>query len=1076
MKKLFINTLLISLLLFVSLGHAETPMDLLTKYGVPSVGSGQYEPVGRLFFVDSGSDYRADSADHGTWDKPFATLDYAVGRCTDNNGDVIVLSPGHINATMDAVDEIDVDVAGVRIIGLGEGNDRATFTYTGTAGEFVIGAANVTVENLRFVAGVSNVTMAISVEALGDNFTLRNCEVPEPSDAAFEFADIIDLAAGADNVTIDGMIVRQLGVTPGDLDHFLEAGTGVNNRLTIINSVIEGEFLVSAIWSDTADTEVLIDNCVITNATNGEHAIEFTSTARGAVDNTLLRTNAAATSIDPGSLTIGANVTWDDDTTPDTVAAPPVAGGGVAVALTDIDLDHLINTAAGTDVYPVPLTTDSILAMVMAKGAAATANTYNNTTDSLEAIADRDADILADTVTISGGTLPAVPTAGSLSTFISGGSVGLGQPLPASTSLTDIVGNFTGPYNGAAQDDNIKASLDLAHTDLDAIIAAVSPGPYYTSTATAGAVTGWTDTAFIGLFEDDYFNTGWTAVCIFADVGAPEEEWRDISDYDDGTGVFTVAVNWTVAPAATDVIVIYRDEALYTAKAALPAIPTANSLAAFIASGGTALGTELGDSASIVDALGTDGVTPIDTAVSVLGAIGVNDANNVMDTTAVLPNADGSAFERLEYLAQMSEQALAAMQAAGRTVGNVFYVDDAGGGGDGSTWALAEVTLQAAIDDCAANTGDIVFVAPGHSEDIGAVTIAVDAAGISIIGLGTGTDTSTLVFNDAASVIAVSVANCTIKNLLLSSTTIDTTVSITLAAGADNTVLDGLRWIADAGGGFGFVDLVTFATGANDVTVKNCDVYLIAADADTWLNLTTGIDIGLIVKDNHVWGDFAEAAIYGDQVHTRMQIFGNTINNLESGDHAIWLSAAATGIIHDNVIMGDTPWALLDPGSCVVYDNRLVKSDTADSNSNGLLDINDGGWFYTTGSHTASGAAGFDGVFTVLGRVEVKAYAEVTTTYTAHGDTISFGPQDSPALIIAATAGNAPLTEHDIWLNATSARAAVMQAQPSFIVNGIGGGVNDLGITESGNNLAAGVVQLHVYWRPLEEGAYVDPI
>lgn len=35
----------------------------------------------------------------------------------------------------------------------------------------------------------------------------------------------------------------------------------------------------------------------------------------------------------------------------------------------------------------------------------------------------------------------------------------------------DVIGAFTGPKAGAAQDDNIKGSLDLAHTDLDAILA-----------------------------------------------------------------------------------------------------------------------------------------------------------------------------------------------------------------------------------------------------------------------------------------------------------------------------------------------------------------------------------------------------------------------------------------------------------------------------------------------------------------------------------------------------------------------------------------------------------------------------
>jgi hypothetical protein len=61
-----------------------------------------------------------------------------------------------------------------------------------------------------------------------------------------------------------------------------------------------------------------------------------------------------------------------------------------------------------------------------------------------------------------------------LAKFIGTGGTALGQPLPASTSLIDLLGNFTGPYNGSAQDDNVKASLDLAHTDLDSIIADIA--------------------------------------------------------------------------------------------------------------------------------------------------------------------------------------------------------------------------------------------------------------------------------------------------------------------------------------------------------------------------------------------------------------------------------------------------------------------------------------------------------------------------------------------------------------------------------------------------------------------------
>lgn len=64
------------------------------------------------------------------------------------------------------------------------------------------------------------------------------------------------------------------------------------------------------------------------------------------------------------------------------------------------------------------------------------------------------------------------------------GDFAAGRVLPSNTSLVDIIGNYTGPYNGAAADDNIKAALDLIATQL-----------------TVGEVTGDAD---IDISEYDY--------------------------------------------------------------------------------------------------------------------------------------------------------------------------------------------------------------------------------------------------------------------------------------------------------------------------------------------------------------------------------------------------------------------------------------------------------------------------------------------------------------------------------------------------------------------------------------------
>ena len=91
--------------------------------------------------------------------------------------------------------------------------------------------------------------------------------------------------------------------------------------------------------------------------------------------------------------------------------------------------------------------------------------------DNIKAAIDIEA---AKTLKIDGVTISTTPVAASLATFIASGGTTLGQQLPVSTSLVDLLGDFTGPHDGAAQDDNVKASMDLAHTDLDGIIQQVA--------------------------------------------------------------------------------------------------------------------------------------------------------------------------------------------------------------------------------------------------------------------------------------------------------------------------------------------------------------------------------------------------------------------------------------------------------------------------------------------------------------------------------------------------------------------------------------------------------------------------
>ena len=91
---------------------------------------------GTVFWVDS---VNGSNGNSGTFDRPFSTIDYAVGRCTASRGDIICAKAGHVE-TVTAAAGVAMDVAGVAtvtdpITGL---SVRARMFYDGnTATNFV---------------------------------------------------------------------------------------------------------------------------------------------------------------------------------------------------------------------------------------------------------------------------------------------------------------------------------------------------------------------------------------------------------------------------------------------------------------------------------------------------------------------------------------------------------------------------------------------------------------------------------------------------------------------------------------------------------------------------------------------------------------------------------------------------------------------------------------------------------------------------------------------------------------------------------------------------------------------------
>lgn len=250
----------------------------VASFGVP-VLPGIPPTTGSVFFVHSGTGSNGNSG--ADPDHPFATIDYAVGRCTANKGDLIVVMPGHAE-TVSAAGGLDLDVAGITVFGVGAGSLQPTVTLTtADTADVDVDAANITVENIHFVAGFADIAAAIDVNA--DDFTLRNCRFTESAVNLNAKIWVQDAAAGgSDRITIEGCscIDRDAANT-----HFVNfAGTGDGH--VVRGNTLLGDWGTGAIAGAGVITNCLVaDNYISNAATDADSGINLAATATGLIVN-----------------------------------------------------------------------------------------------------------------------------------------------------------------------------------------------------------------------------------------------------------------------------------------------------------------------------------------------------------------------------------------------------------------------------------------------------------------------------------------------------------------------------------------------------------------------------------------------------------------------------------------------------------------------------------------------------------------------------------------------------------------------------------------------------------------------
>ncbi len=139
---------------------------------------------GKVFWVSNNNTnldpgHRAGSdSGPGTFNRPFATINFAVTQCRAGKGDMIFVKPGHAE-TITATN-LALNKANMAIIGLGAGLTRPTLTFSLATSTVQVTANCVSIQNILHLGGAATTFVAtaynIANAQVATDFTIDNCE------------------------------------------------------------------------------------------------------------------------------------------------------------------------------------------------------------------------------------------------------------------------------------------------------------------------------------------------------------------------------------------------------------------------------------------------------------------------------------------------------------------------------------------------------------------------------------------------------------------------------------------------------------------------------------------------------------------------------------------------------------------------------------------------------------------------------------------------------------------------------------------------------------------------------------
>jgi hypothetical protein len=289
-----------------------------------------------------------------------------------------------------------------------------------------------------------------------------------------------------------------------------------------------------------------------------------------------------------------------------------------------------------------------------------------------------------------------------------------------------------------------------------------------------------------------------------------------------------------------------------------------------------------------------------------------------------------------------------ALYAIKKTYGHVFFVGDSStvdlsrvqqlfGSQDGQLHYYDDLEECLNSGNVVADRADVILLAPGHAETVSSAgAIALDIAGVNIVGLGVGTLLPTFTFDTATTAtIAVSAANITLENVIVTANFADIVAPFTLTT-AKNFNLKNV-YVKATATNMNFLYVVDTNTTTNDaqgLTIEGCR-WVEPDTATLSMVKMDGDNSDVSIKNNYVSlgvnnNKAALMAIITAKSVFNADISGNKVYrlNTDTATGAILVSTDQSdnsGFISDNQVQhADTAAELLVTASSGfgVFDNK----------------------------------------------------------------------------------------------------------------------------------------------------------